>query len=751
MADGMMGRIRALHDWKRLLRGLVGIGLPCLGLAMTIFVAYSAWQCPSSAYPQDCPTPALIISPSLTALGFLGTAFYAWRARRPVSVVAYFWVGSMALVTGLFSGASLVIAAPLFYTTIVWLAPVSLKAHLTLLGRSLKPVEQMLLVISVALAVVWTAPLLAYVGPALPARNLISRLWGGVLLTLVLTLFLIPIVLWRGYRSGLSPAAARQIRFVAVGSSLAFAPLALLSILPGQLGSPIQVPYEITFPWLLLNPLSYLYTFYRARLARMEPLIDRIAVVFLLTVFFLSTYLVIEPLVARLAIPSDYKLLAVTVALLLGILLFRRLERVLKAFVAWPLQGDHPPGVIIDRLTEVFSLTTEHAVLRQLLLDQLPQTFRALAEVLALRTRGQELALEYAAHWTPEKRLGWAMSVKGVLASRLVELARPVTFHDLQRSLPDRSNLTSAEVCLLEMQPGWLLLPLVSGGVLQGILILAGRADDDPWQNVDFETLTILGRQAGATIHNLLLLEQIRASRDELERVHRQFVVSQDRQQRQLAQDLHDGAVQHLLGISYQLAEAQRRAAHPSDTAAPSLEEIRAEVLAVSGQLRKLIGQLHPAGLDEMGLVAALEGYVARVQREAGPHAPSIRLDLDRRGAFLPEAVSVCLFRTAQEGIRNALEHACATRIDVTLRISRDAADLSVEDDGCGFLIPDRLSELAQADHFGLVGVAERVAWIGGQFEIRSQPAKGVTIRVSVPLTQSEETDEQSDQGSAGG
>ncbi|QLQ06664.1 MAG: hypothetical protein HZY76_11860 [Anaerolineae bacterium] len=111
-----------------------------------------------------------------------------------------------------------------------------------------------------------------------------------------------------------------------------------------------------------------------------------------------------------------------------------------------------------------------------------------------------------------------------------------------------------------------------------------------------------------------------------------------------------------------------------------------------------------------------------------------IRLNLDRRGAFLSDALSICLFRAAQEGIRNALEHAHASQIDVDLRVVDDRVLLTVRDDGCGFTVPERLSELAQMNHFGLIAVAERVAWIGGQFSVQSQAAQGATMRISLPL-----------------
>lgn len=723
-----------LSGWEWLAHRLIGIGLPGVGLAAILFVVSSSWQCPhTSAFPLKCPTPLQILSPNLTALGFMISAFVAWYMQRPNSVVVYFWLGGMALTTGFFSGAGPLIADLLFLVTLIWLAPFSLKAYMTLLGRSPKPAERAFLTASVVLAVIWTAPFFAYSGFGLPVRDMARNLRDGVLFSLLFALVLIPIVLWRGYRSGLGPAAARQVRFVALGSSLAFAPLTLLTILPILAGSRVQTPYEAVFPWLLLSPLSFLYASYRSRLARFEPLLDRIFVIFLLTVVSLSAYLIAQPLVLRLKAPAHLEWLVIGAALLVSILLFRRLEWALDVFTSWPFEGDQPPRTVIDRLTEAFSLTTDRAVLRQLLLERLPQTVRARAEVLALRVPGQELTLQYAALWTPTERAQWRMSVTGVLANHLVEWARPMASSE-SGDLLAYAGLAPAEARLLDMPPGALLLPLVSGGALQGILVMAGRPDDDPWRHEDCDMLTIFGRQAGATIHNLLLLEQVRAARDELEHVHQQFVVSQERQQHQLAQELHDRAVQRLLGISYQLASVQHYTDRSADSLTPAVAEIRAEVLEVSRQLRALIGQLRPAGLDEMGLVVALEGYVAQVQRGAAPCTPVIRLNLDRRGAFLSDALSICLFRAAQEGIRNALEHAHASQIDVDLRVVDDRVLLTVRDDGCGFTVPERLSELAQMNHFGLIAVAERVAWIGGQFSVQSQAAQGATMRISLPL-----------------
>ncbi len=233
----------------------------------------------------------------------------------------------------------------------------------------------------------------------------------------------------------------------------------------------------------------------------------------------------------------------------------------------------------------------------------------------------------------------------------------------------------------------------------------------------------------------------------ELAEAHRRLAASREAEQRHLARELHDGAVQQLLAISYGLAALSRDTYLWRDTRgaqdlgkpfgnglAPGLDTARQQVLQVVAQLRALIRGLRPAGLDELGLPAALEGYVERLQQEAGAIAPAIDLDLDPEGSALPEPVALCLFRVAQEALRNILRHAHARRVTLSLHLSDGEAILEVQDDGCGFAVPARLGELTQGDHFGLVGMAERVGWASGQFAVRSQPGLGTTIAARLPL-----------------
>jgi signal transduction histidine kinase len=273
------------------------------------------------------------------------------------------------------------------------------------------------------------------------------------------------------------------------------------------------------------------------------------------------------------------------------------------------------------------------------------------------------------------------------------------------------------------------------------MLLLGAKQGDKFFTAEDERILTTLAHQAGITAHNVRLVGQVWAGRQELARAHQQLLMISEQERRQLAHDLHDGVVQQLIGITYQLVESQRLVSQieaPLDPRSAarlteSLATIRREQLDIVKAVRQLMGELRPAGLDELGLTAALEGYVLRLSEE-DPAAPQIELDLDPAAVDLPEPIAICLFRTAQEALRNALKHGRPQHIQLSLQLSNETAVLTVSDDGCGFLVPARPSEFAQTDHFGLVSMAERVAWTGGQLTIHSEPGAGTQIMARIPL-----------------
>jgi PAS domain S-box-containing protein len=231
--------------------------------------------------------------------------------------------------------------------------------------------------------------------------------------------------------------------------------------------------------------------------------------------------------------------------------------------------------------------------------------------------------------------------------------------------------------------------------------------------------------------------------RMEVELTEARYLISESREdeRRRLAHDLHDGVVQQLLGLSYQLEHARQRIhkdARPHDPLIEELTAIQQSVqkgmLDAVGQLRHTISELRPTGLDDLGLTTALENLVLQFEQEIGPSMPAIDLDLDPTGTDLPPPVASCLLRVAQEALRNALRYAQANHIAVILRIHEQAATLHIIDDGIGFQMPLHITQFVRAHHFGLIGLLEQVEYLSGSFNIWSEPGEGTEVAVEIPL-----------------
>jgi len=229
----------------------------------------------------------------------------------------------------------------------------------------------------------------------------------------------------------------------------------------------------------------------------------------------------------------------------------------------------------------------------------------------------------------------------------------------------------------------------------------------------------------------------------ELTEAQRQVALVKEAERVRLAQDLHDDAVQQLLGISYQLSEMQRRATESSiwspsqrlEELTPGLEVIRGEIIAVAQGLRRLISSLRPPALREMGLAEILDLYISDWREGVGRDGPEVKLKIDSlEGHRLPEPVATCIFRLIQEGIWNAHKHAMANRVDVILHCTDDQVTLRIKDDGEGFRIPKYLFQFATAGRFGFIGMQERVHAVDGILSVWSEPGRGTEIQAHIPI-----------------
>jgi signal transduction histidine kinase len=196
-----------------------------------------------------------------------------------------------------------------------------------------------------------------------------------------------------------------------------------------------------------------------------------------------------------------------------------------------------------------------------------------------------------------------------------------------------------------------------------------------------------------------------------------------------IAAELHDGPIQRLTAVGYQLEEATLTLGSGDGLHTQELLTVaQGGLYGEINELRGLMATLRPPVLDERGLGLALADQVESFQRRTGI---SCTLESDRNTRLEPEVETV-LYRVAQEALANVAKHAKAYHVWVFLRADDDRVDMQVRDDGIGF-DPARVGGLVGSGHFGLAGMRERVEMAGGTYGLVSAPASGTLIRVRLP------------------
>jgi len=215
---------------------------------------------------------------------------------------------------------------------------------------------------------------------------------------------------------------------------------------------------------------------------------------------------------------------------------------------------------------------------------------------------------------------------------------------------------------------------------------------------------------------------KLRALRDRLTRV-------QDEERAHVARELHDNIGQRLALLACQLAEVQKASRFRAPSLADQLQASSKLLEEICADTHRLSHRLHPSQVALVGLTKALATYCADFGRQNG-----IQVDFRHDEVpELPSTVTTCLYRVAQEALRNAEKHSGADRVHVKLTGSSDAVSLCVSDSGRGFSASDADS----GPGLGLMSMAERVRSVGGDLSVQSAVNRGTRIEASVPLPRS--------------
>lgn len=223
--------------------------------------------------------------------------------------------------------------------------------------------------------------------------------------------------------------------------------------------------------------------------------------------------------------------------------------------------------------------------------------------------------------------------------------------------------------------------------------------------------------------------QRLRAERTALERsqatlreLTRRLMSAEEDERRRIAADLHDDIGQRLHAVQIELEIFGRRRA----TRAPEVSTVRRHLEEVISDLEGLARNLHPKIVDDLGLRVALKSHAEDLGHQAGM---AVRFRERAAPAVVPANAATCLYRVAQEALRNVHRHAGARAATVTLARVRRGLGLCVADGGRGF-DPTQTSGRG----LGLVTMNERVSALGGHFRIRTNPGDGTHVHAWVPL-----------------
>jgi len=573
----------------------------------------------------------------------------------------------------------------------------------------------------------WTRPLaVLWAGlnlPAIffPAAPLSLRVWPLALQVLLLLAWSASGVYAQIYRyvGVSSPAQRQQIKWAVLGLTAAVLgpigyylpyftlPSLTQPSLPGllyNLAGPtifsLSLLYRLatvtTFTLgLLLFPISFAVAILRYRLWDINLLINRTLVYAALTGVVVGMYAVVVGFLGALFQARGSLLISIVATGLVAVL-FQPLRHRLQRGVNRLMYGERDdPVAVLSRLGQRLQVAIAPEAALPALVETMAQALKLPYAAIALK-QGDDFKI--AAEYRPTPLPGFASPFPS-----------PV--------LPAHERGEGGEV-----------LPLVYHSELIGQLILAPRAPGEAFTQADRRLLENIARHAGAVAHAVRLTADLQRSRERL-------VTAREEERRRLRRDLHDGLGPTLASQTLKLDAALDLLSADPTAASALLLELKAQSRATVAEIRRLVYELRPPALDELGLVSALQGNAAHY---AGP-ASGLRISVEAPPDGLPPlsaAVEVAAYRIALEALTNVARHARARQCVLRLSIANAGLggheglpilQLNIADDGVG--MPTGIHA-----GMGLTSMRERAEELGGTCIIEAGPGGGTRVLARLPL-----------------
>ncbi len=375
----------------------------------------------------------------------------------------------------------------------------------------------------------------------------------------------------------------------------------------------------------------------------------------------------------------------------------------------------------VAALLAVLDAELSSASIRELLERLLQQAARLFpvrcGEILLLEPASPPLRLRHAAAYGLPPGLIMEQAGAGPFFLELLRTGQPGFLLDAAND-PSVAQPYYRE---LEIKSVW-AVPLRGGSETLGIMTVAfDRVYECLPKEEDL--LRALAERSALAIERTRMHESLQREQVHVRDLSRRLLDAHDEERRRISRDLHDETGQALLALRLYLEMASRPGA---GDVRQWLRKGLALVDSSVAELRRILAELSPLTLDELGLEAALRQQLRPLRLQQGWRT---RVHFALHDARLPRTLETLLYRVVLEGLRNIARHAHARQVHLRVTAAGGCVRVHLADDGVGLPAP-----APPAAGFGLAGIRERVRLAGGQFALHSQPGRGVHLRLQIPL-----------------
>lgn len=208
------------------------------------------------------------------------------------------------------------------------------------------------------------------------------------------------------------------------------------------------------------------------------------------------------------------------------------------------------------------------------------------------------------------------------------------------------------------------------------------------------------------------------------------IIQAQEEERKRVAREIHDGPAQSMANVVLRTEVCEKLLESDQEAAKKELRELRETVKISLQDVRRIIFDLRPMALDDLGLIPALTRYLETLKER---HNLAFEIKCQGKRKRLNSIVEVAIYRVVQEAVMNTIKHARASKVVVKLDMGQQNIAVAIVDDGVGFAAEGYMAS-PRADSYGLQGMKERLEILGGQLSVKSDPGCGTEILAILPL-----------------